>query len=170
MTLPWRQWFSSLYKWMQSVEAVFGGMRKTTQQVIGALGAGWVPITNYQAEVFLNPQGIVSDFASGEFALTEPGNYLITLSFDTTFTASAVTGRAYNLRLYDVTNAAAVPDMEEHCFIGQFASQFTPHTTLPLTVTTALVNAQIRVEIGNGDVFAAFNVDNGSIAIYRIST
>ena len=140
----------------------FAGMRKTIDQVIGSLAAAYVPITNYQGEVYTDPFGVSWNLANGTLAMERVGNYTLSIGLDCTFTADNNSSRSTKLRLFNVTTNQAVPDASSNVYAGAYVAGLVLNGPIPVTISVP--NQVLRLELGGGSTFAAFTVLQANFA------
>jgi hypothetical protein len=136
-------------------EGVRGGIRKTTDQTVGALGATWVSITNYTNQVFVDHPDVDTDLANGTIAFHKAGQYMLTANIEMSFTSDNNSSRKTGFRLFNVTDNVAIPNATVNLYAGAYSAGFTNSTSIPLDLSPALAGKNIRIEIGGGDTFAA---------------
>jgi len=150
-----------------AVQLAFGGLRKTTNQNIGALGAAFVAITNYQAPIFANEFGIATDAANGTLTFARPGNYVLTANIDATFTQDNNTSRSTILRLFNVTDNIAIADASARLYAGGYTAGFQSSNAIAVNIN-AVVGKALRLEIGGGSTFAAFNIAQAAFSAQSV--
>jgi hypothetical protein len=136
-------------------EGVRGGIRKTTDQTIGNLGATWVPIINYINQVFVDHPDVDTDLANGTIAFHKAGQYMLFANIEMGFTSDNNSSRKTGLRLFNVTDNAAIPNANVNLYAGAYSAGFANSTSIPVDLSPALVGKNIRIELGGGDTFAA---------------
>jgi hypothetical protein len=136
-------------------EVVMGGIRKTTDQTIGSLGAAWVPITNYTVQVFADHPDVDTDLANGTIAFHKQGSYMLTANIEMTFTSDNNSSRKTGLRLFNATDNAAIPNASVNLYAGGYTAGFANSISIPVEVSPTTVGKILRFEIGGGDTFAS---------------
>lgn len=135
-----------------------GAIRKTTAQNIGNLGASFVPIVNYQTNVFTDNVDVVTNLVNGTVLVTSSGLYEFTVNLDVIMTSDNNSSRFFKLRIFNVTDNVAVPLTTTNIYIGAYVSGFSFSQTAPLDFELIGINKDYRVEIGGGDAFTNFQV------------
>ena len=133
---------------------VMGGIRKTTDQTVGNLGATWIPITNYTTQVFANHPDVDTNLAAGTIAFHKQGSYMVTVNVEMAFTSDNNSSRKTGIRLFDVTDGAAIPNAMVNLYAGAYTNGFTNSTSIPIEISPSTVGKNIRLDIGGGDTFA----------------
>ena len=134
---------------------VMGGIRKTTDQTIGTLGASWVPIMNYTSQVFSNHPYVTTDLTAGTISFAKAGDYMLTANIEMTFTPDNNSSRKTGLRLFVVTDNAAIPNASVNLYAGGYTAGFANSSSIPVQLSAAMVGKNLRFEVGGGDTFAA---------------
>ena len=137
-----------------SGEVAMGGIRKTTEQTVGNLGATWIPITNYTTQVFADHPDVDTDLAAGTIAFHKAGSYMITANVEMDFTADNNSSRKMGLRLFNVTDNIAIPNASLNLYAGAYASGFANSSSIPVEISASAVSKNLRLEIGGGGAFA----------------
>jgi len=137
-----------------SGSVVMGGIRKTTDQTVGNLGATWIPITNYTTQVFADHPDVDTDLAAGTIAFHKQGSYMMTANVEMAFTSDNNSSRKTGIRLFDVTDGAAIPNAMVNLYAGAYTNGFTNSTSIPVEISPSTVGKNIRLDIGGGDTFA----------------
>jgi len=144
----------------------FGGIRKTVDQIIGNLGSPYVLIDAFTTDIFAPPAGIITNLAAGTVQIATPGLYQGIINIEATFTADNNQSRKTNVRIFDVTAGAAVPNALMALYAGGYTSGFSSAVSLMMTLT--LANHVFRLEIGNGDAFTTFVIRQAAFAFTSI--
>ena len=150
-----------------AVQQVLGGLRKTTNQNIGNLAAAYVNIVDYQAPVFNDEFGIVSDLTAGTIMLTRLGDYLLNVNLECTFTSDNNSSRNTNLRLFNVSDNIAVPNALTALYAGAYTAGFQSSIVTFIT-RQAPVNKLFRLQVGGGSTFNAFNILQAAFVLTSI--
>jgi hypothetical protein len=144
----------------------FGGMRKTSFQNVGNLGAGWVTVNNYQVEVFTTHQLITVGLVQGTLAPTALMNCVFQFNAEFTFTSDNNSSRNFHVQLYSNINGAVVPNADLLINVGAYAAGATISEAIPTSVQTT--NNEFVIRIGGGSTFAAFVITSAMFAIMEL--
>lgn len=150
-----------------SQSLAYGGIRKTTDQLIGTLQAAWVPITTYQANVVPSPVGIVTNLANGTIQIPKAGVYTIVVNLEVTYTSDNNSSRTAAMRIFNVTDGIAIPDSEWELYAGAYTPGFSNGMS---TMTPILQSNKVyRLEVSGGvDSFANFTVKQAVFSAYSL--
>jgi len=135
-----------------------GGLRKTTSQVIGNLGAAYVPITNYQTEPFDPTFGLIVDQLAGTIAFTRAGNYQVSVNFEASYTPDNNSSRNTHVRMFNITLGQPILNGDSNLYAGAYTAGFFNSATINAVIVSAFVGNTMRLEVGGGSNFAAFTV------------
>lgn len=150
-----------------SINNTHGGMRKITDQVIGALGATYIPIKPYDSIIYNTNVNINTNLVDGTFRILKQGNYNLIINLSTTLTPDNNSNRNFHIRLYNITDSIPIPNSEYAIYIGAYSGGSANSTTIGIYLDTN-VNKDIRVEVGGGSTFANFTVVSASVAINSV--
>jgi hypothetical protein len=144
-----------------------GGMRKTMPQVIGALGAAFVSVVDYQLNCFGDNQYVLLDFAAGTLTPELAGNYTIQMNMEISLTSDNNSNRNFHIRLYDLTDSAPIVETDNLIYIGAYQGGTTLSITIPSSIISA-VNKSYVMQVGGGSTFAAFTVHQASFTVMAL--
>lgn len=135
-----------------------GGMNKTINQVIGNLNASYAEISNYQSQTLDKPYGVSSNLPIGSLTVLKPGNYTISIAINCTFNADNVSGRTFNVQVFNKTdNTPLVSDLGAN-FVGITAYGASINLNISTYFSPAMVNKELVLRLGGGHTFANFIV------------
>ncbi len=137
--------------------AAYGGLVISQQRPFPDLGAGWEPITAYDASLIEPPKGIFVDQANGTLAVENPGVYLLTATviFDHNETQQ---GRLTNLRLFDPFNAETGASFRVPTGRNTVATQIS--LAAPINFDENAVGNVFRLELGGGDTYTTVEMNS----------
>jgi hypothetical protein len=158
---------SSLQSRVTTLEnKAFGGLRKTTAQIIGSLAATYINIVNFQSTAFSTNNGVTTSLANGTFSISTVGNYILEVNLEFSFT-SGNKGEYFNVQIYNVTDAVAVANMEYTIHVGGYQDGGTSSASIPFTLG-ALVNKTLVFRVGNSSGLSGFNINQMSYSITEL--
>lgn len=145
-----------------------GCMRKTTTQVVGALTTTFVPIVNFQGSIFPKPDGITLDLVNGVFSVQNAGDYFLDVNLEVECTPDNNSSRKMTVRLFDVTDGLAVPNMDAYQYIGSYAAGFSTAISIPFHLNVDSTGINFRVELNGVSNFVGVNILRASIAVTSV--
>jgi hypothetical protein len=146
-----------------------GGIRKTTAQVIGAIGQTFVSIINYQSSVFNEYQGVSANLAAGTITALQVGNYVFNLSVQSTFDPDNNSSREFTLRLFNVTDNTALPNGGLVGYVGGYTAGLFLSVTMPAYIDAAHINKSLIIQINSETAnFSSFRVESATFTMRQI--
>jgi hypothetical protein len=127
------------------------------------LNAAWTPVLNYDVSL-ATPQDVTQNLVAGTLTLAAVGTYLLTIAGAIGFTSNNA-GRAFFARLFNTTDSvvAAGPI---HIFVGRDIEGVNLGISMLFQATAP--GKAIRLEIGNGNTFAACVIEDLAYAVHAV--
>ena len=145
-----------------------GGIRKTSNQAVGTLGAAYVTVTNYDSVAITPIGGLTLDLAVGSVETTYPTNYVVTVNTTFSCTPDNNSSRFTYYRLFNATDNAPVADSERIIYVGAYAAGGTINLSSPLALPALLFGKKLVVQIGGGSTFASVIVDSAAFTMIEV--
>jgi hypothetical protein len=151
-------------------QSVFGGIRKSASSDLGGVNTTWEPIIGFSASAMQDNPGVTLDLAAGTIAISETGNYQITVNCEVSYTVDKEVTRRMLMRLFNVTDNAAVPNADLSIGIGAWSDFASSSYTVLAYISAGLVGKALRMEISAsaGDTFAAVQVLSALFAAVKM--
>jgi hypothetical protein len=127
------------------------------------INATWTPIVGYNA-AFAAAQGVTQNAAAGTLTLLSAGQYMLTVSGAIAFTSSNG-GRVFSIRVFNTTDSAVAAG-PIRVFVGRDIAG--ANVAIMALFDVAGTNKALRLEVGNGDTFAACSIEDFSYALQSI--
>ncbi|MEY2854645.1 MAG: hypothetical protein RL030_1777 [Pseudomonadota bacterium] len=148
----------------KAVHAGYVGIRINTNKSI-TLDATWRTILNWDLNtVLLN--GAFS-LANGTISVAQASVYLLCLGIDLQCT-SVNTGREFNVRLFNETDAAPVNNGESRVYIGRDTVGNSVGSATPVVVSAAAVDKNLSIQLQTADAFTGVVLRSAGFSLVRI--
>ena len=142
VTTPWRHWFNLIHLYLVQLSNpyhAYGGFQDKAESITIAGADTWAWITNATNDLWTGLEGVGMSLSGDIMTITNGGDYSGVLSA----TLSALNGKDFQIRLYNITQAS-----QESYIIGATttgAANFT-NVTLPLYIE-ASAGDTFRMEV-----------------------
>jgi hypothetical protein len=146
----------------------YGGIRKTTDQVIGTLGAAYVSIINYQTNSFSDNKNIVVNLLNGTLSFNTPGNYTFIIGLAVVFTQDNNSSRFFNVRLFNTTDNVVASNTTLSYHVGGYLAGTTLSITGTVYIPPGSENKEYIIQIGGGDTFATTVVNDSEFVAMQL--
>lgn len=145
-----------------------GGLRKSATQAIGAMGAAFISIVNYQVSTFSDSPHITLNLANGTLSTDKEGNYLLIVSLEIDYTPDNNSSRKFKIRLFNVTDNIPVPGVDAFMYAGGYTAGTSAGFTIPFNISPGALGKLFRLEVGGGDTFAAVNILGATFSLVDV--
>jgi hypothetical protein len=164
-----REWYLFLLNLLNRTPAR-GGIRKTTAQTIGSMSTTWIDIVDYAANMYAKSYSVSSVLADGVIKFLVKGDYTLIMNIAVDCSTSGGSHRKMEIRLFNVTDNLPIPYSDCTLYISSNAGGASESFSLPVSISQAYVNKNIRMQLRGLTSFSGVSVVGAMLAAVSVDS